>query len=213
MNRTPTRKGTASFFSGIRTHRLTPEELEQIADLCRRYAVQAVRISSAQQLVFLNPPDALLPALRRELHLSDPPALRRHRISLVQACGGRDNCRYGVGDSQTLGAAIERLSFAEPLPAKVKVGISGCRMCCCESWIRDVGLIAEQKGWKLLFGGNGAGRPRIGDVVAQGLSDREALALVEKCLTFYREHAKNKTRTARFMERVGIDALKQQVLG
>jgi NAD(P)H-nitrite reductase large subunit len=45
------------------------------------------------------------------------------------------------------------------------------------------------------------------------LFPEEALALVEKCLNFYRENAKFKTRSARFMERVGIDALKHRVLG
>ena len=79
--------------------------------------------------------------------------------------------------------------------------------------MRDVGLAAEKKGWRFTFGGNAAGRPRIGDLVADGLSDEEALNLVKKTLNYYLKTAKIKTRSARFMERIGIEKLKKAVLG
>ncbi|MHB8791108.1 MAG: nitrite reductase [Desulfobulbaceae bacterium] len=202
---------TFAILPGIRTSMLTPEDLERIAAICRRFNIPAVKATSAQRLALLGVPAAELARLRQELNILDTPH-HGHRVTSVQACPGRGLCRYATGDAHALGQAINNLEFAGPLPAKVKVGISGCRMCCCESWIRDVGLIAQQKGWKVLFGGNGAGRPRIGDVVAERLNDEEALALVEKCLNFYRENAKFKTRSARFMERTGIDALKHRVL-
>ena len=107
-----------------------------------------------------------------------------------------------------LGERIKAIELDGPLPYKVKVGISGCRFCCCESWMRDVGLTAEKKGWRFSFGGNAAGRPRIGDLVAEGLSDDEAVSLVTKTLNYYLREAKFKTRSARFMERFGIEALK-----
>ena len=74
-----------------------------------------------------------------------------------------------------------------------------------------MGLISQRNGWKLIFGGNGAGRPRIGDVVAEDLSNEEAVALVEKCLNLYIEKAKFKTRSARFMDRLGIDEVKKSL--
>ena len=130
----------------------------------------------------------------------------------VQACPGSTWCQYGQGDALTMGERLRAIELDGPLPYKVKVGISGCRFCCCESWIRDVGLTGEKKGWRFTFGGNGAGRPRIGDLVAEGLSDDEAVALITKTLNYYLREAKFKTRSARFMERFGIEALKQAVL-
>ncbi|MCI5119982.1 MAG: nitrite reductase, partial [Candidatus Electrothrix sp. AUS4] len=82
----------------------------------------------------------------------------------------------------------------------------------CESWMRDIGLTAEKKGWRLSFGGNAAGKPRIGDLIADGLSDDEALELVRKALNFYLFTATPKTRTARFVERFGIEEVKKNVL-
>jgi NAD(P)H-nitrite reductase large subunit len=44
------------------------------------------------------------------------------------------------------------------------------------------------------------------------LNDDQVVELTRKCLTFYQQNAKYKSRTARFMERVGIEALKNAVL-
>jgi NAD(P)H-nitrite reductase large subunit len=67
-------------------------------------------------------------------------------------------------------------------------------------------------GWTVIFGGNGGTRPRIGDVVARNLSGDEAIDLVERLLEYYRNHAKPRERTARFMERVGMETLKAELL-
>ncbi len=192
---------------------MTPEDLENIAAICRKFEVPVTKVTSAQRLAFLGLKPQLLDALKEELLIPDTLPHTRSRIHYVQACPGSKWCKYGTGDSLALGEQIEQIELAGPLPSKVKVGVSGCRRCCCESWVRDVGLVSQRNGWKLIFGGNGAGNPRIGDVVAEDLNDEEAVAFVEKCLNFYSMNAKFKTRSARFMERVGIDELKKALFG
>lgn len=64
----------------------------------------------------------------------------------------------------------------------------------------------------MVFGGNGGGNPRLGDIIAEALTDDQVVDLVQKCLTVYQQNAKYKSRTARFMERFGIDAFKEVVL-
>ena len=192
---------------------LTPEDLEQLAALARKYRIPQTKITGAQRIAFLGLEPEALEAVKEELQLSATPPYTRNRVHYVQACPGSTWCKFGVGDALSLGEKLEQLELEGPLPYKVKVGVSGCRMCCCESWVRDVGLTAERKGWRFTFGGNGAGRPRIGDVVAEELSEDEAVTLIVKALDFYRREARPKTRSARFMEQVGIEALKKAVLG
>jgi NAD(P)H-nitrite reductase large subunit len=204
---------TYAIMPGIKMGMLTPDDLEKIATICRKFDIPVTKVTGAQRLAFLGMEPEKLKALKEELGIPDTLPHTRNRIHYVQACPGNEWCKYGTGNSLSLGSEIEKLELDGPLPYKVKVGVSGCRMCCCESWIRDVGLVSEKNGWKLIFGGNGAGRPRIGDVVAEGLNDKEALALVKKCLNFYIKNAKFKTRSARFMERVGIDELKKGLFG
>ncbi|WP_319588902.1 nitrite reductase [uncultured Desulfobulbus sp.] len=192
---------------------LSPDELEQLAGLARKYDIPKTKITGAQRVAFLGMGPEALEALKAELQIPETPPHARSRVHYVQACPGSTWCRYGHQDALALGERIKAIELDGPLPAKVKVGISGCRFCCCESWMRDVGLAGESKGWRFSFGGNAAGRPRIGDLVAEGLSDDEAVTLVTKTLNYYLHTARFKSRSARFMERFGIEALKDAVLG
>ena len=196
---------------GISAGMLTLKDLERITELVRKHEIPMVKVTGAQRLYFLGLSPEKRSEVMQELELPDTMPHTRSRIHYVQACPGKTWCKYGTKDTQHMARAIAEMELDGPLPYKVKVGISGCRMCCCESWMRDVGLAAEKNGWRFTFGGNAAGRPRIGDLVADGLSDDEALALIKKTLNFYIKTAKFKTRSARFMERVGIDTLKKGI--
>ncbi len=192
---------------------VTAEDLEKIVAIAKKYDVPTMKITGAQRVAFLGMEPGQLSAMKKELNIPDKPPHARNRLHHVQTCPGSIWCKYGQQDSLALADRLRDLELKGPLPYKVKVGISGCRMCCCESWVRDVGLVGNKSGWRLIFGGNAAGKPRIGEIVSEKLSEDEAVALVEKCLNFYIENAKYKTRSARFMERFGIEELKKGVLG
>lgn len=192
---------------------LTPEDLEHLAALARKYKIPKTKITGGQRIAFLGMEEEAMASLREELNFAEYFPQSRNRVCCVQACPGKTWCKYGHQDALGLGERIKAIELDGPLPAKVKVGISGCRFCCCESWMRDVGLVGESKGWRFTFGGNAAGRPRIGDVVADQLSADEAVELVRKTLNYYLQEAKFKSRSARFMERLGLEKLKRAVLG
>ena len=85
-------------------------------------------------------------------------------------------------------------------------------MNCGESYVRDFGAFGKKAGWTVLAGGNSGGKPRIGDVIGEGLSDEDVMALAQKYFEFYGAHGKSKERTARFIERMGIEEFKEVVL-
>jgi NAD(P)H-nitrite reductase large subunit len=99
-----------------------------------------------------------------------------------------------------------------PLPWKFKMGVSGCANSCAESGIKDLGLIGTSKGWKLLVGGSSGVRPMVGRILAEHLSDEEALNLVEKVVHYYKDHAK-KQRLGEFIEEIGFENFKKDLLG
>jgi NAD(P)H-nitrite reductase large subunit len=192
---------------------LTPEILEALAKVSRKYNVSIIKITSGQRiaLVGLQPED--VEKAWDDLAMEVGPA-EGLCVHYVQACPGTVTCKFGQGNSLGLASKIEQgyVGKQDVIPAKTKIGISGCKLCCAESFLRDVGAVAEPGGWKILIGGNSGGRPRIADVIAANLTDDQALALIKKSLDYYTKNSKTRERMPRFIERIGIEEFKKGVL-
>ena len=185
---------------------VTPEDLERVAGVGRKYRVPMLKITSGQRIVLagLEPDDVqkVITDLGPRAKPESAPC-----VKFVQACLGTDMCRFGNQDSIALARAAEVQFRDQTFPAKIKIGVSGCPRCCGESHTRDIGIMGTNKGWTVLFGGNGGTRPRFGDIIARNLSAAEALDCTQRLAEFYRNNAQPRERTARFMERVGRDTL------
>jgi NAD(P)H-nitrite reductase large subunit len=190
---------------------VTPEVLEQIAQVVKKYEIPVVKITSGQRMALVGIKEEDVDPVWKDLGL-DVGRATELCVHYAQACPGTAVCRFGVQDSLGLGMELEELFAGMELPAKVKFGVSGCPICCGESYVRDVGVLGKKKGWTVIFGGNSGGRPRIGDVIAKDLTKEEVIDLVRRCLEYYAADGKKKERTARFMDRIGVDALKEAVL-
>lgn len=190
---------------------VSPEVLEAISSVVRKYKIPITKITSGQRLALIGIERDEIDTIWNELKMEVGPAIGLC-VHYVQACPGTEVCKFGVRDSLGMGATLEKLFVGMDLPAKVKIGVSGCPFCCAESYMRDIGLIGKKKGWVITFGGNSGGRPRIGDIIAEDIDDAAAVKLVQRCLEFYRDNVDKKLRTARFVEKTGIEAIKKGVL-
>lgn len=190
---------------------VSPEVLEAISSVVRKYKIPITKITSGQRLALIGIERDEVDTIWNELKMEVGPAIGLC-VHYVQACPGTEVCKFGVRDSLGMGAKLEKLFVGMDLPAKVKIGVSGCPFCCAESYMRDIGLIGKKKGWVITFGGNSGGRPRIGDVIAEDIDDTAAVKLVRRCLEFYRDNVDKKLRTARFVEKIGIEAIQKGVL-
>jgi NAD(P)H-nitrite reductase large subunit len=192
---------------------MTPEILEKLADVARKYKVRIIKITSGQRiaLVGIKPEDVA--NAWKDLAMEVGPA-EGLCVHYVQACPGTETCKFGQGDSLGLAAKIEKMYVGKEglIPAKTKFGISGCKLCCGESYLRDIGALAAPDGWTVVVGGNSGGRPRVGDVIAEKLSEEKALELIKKCIEYYSKNAKIRERMPRFIQRIGIEEFKKAVL-
>jgi NAD(P)H-nitrite reductase large subunit len=198
------KKQTYNVLPGTKMGILTTEYLEELTGIARKHNIPFFKITSAQRLAIVGHTPETAEQIWRELGQKNGPQ-KPVGIHYIQACPGLKWCKYGRQDSLALGEKIEKIFGNLSLPAKTKVGISGCPLNCCESYIRDIGVFGKKNGWSLVFGGNGGGCPRIADIVAEGLSDDEVISLLEKCLEFYRKNARKMERTGRLMRRIDID--------
>lgn len=199
---------TFNVLPGPKMGLITPAYLEEIAAVARKHGVPFLKITGAQRLAIAGHSPETAAKIWQELGQAEGPK-KPVGIHYIQACPGKAWCKYGRQDSLALGKKFEESLLALALPAKTKVGISGCQFNCCESYLRDLGVFGTTKGWSLVFGGNGGGSPRIGDVVGEGLSDAEVVALARRCLAYYQERARRLERTGRLMRRTALADLQQ----
>jgi NAD(P)H-nitrite reductase large subunit len=186
--------------------------LRKLADVAEKYHVQAVKITSAQRVALIGLRQEDLDQVWAELGLV-PGAAIGLCVRSVKICPGTDYCRIGMQDAVGVGLKLDGKYHGMELPFKFKMGVSGCPNNCSESSIKDIGLTGMQKGWRVLAGGYVSGlKPRLADVIATGLSDEEALSLVDKIIDWYRDQGKAKrlgrviddVGLARFMEELGL---------
>ncbi len=192
---------------------LSVEHLESIAAVVRKYNIPIIKITSGQRFALVGIKKEDVGNVWKDLGM-DPGKAAGSELCLhyVQACPGTAVCRFGVQDSIGLGNEVDKFFSEMELAAKVKIGVSGCPFCCGESFVRDIGVLGKKNGWTLIIGGSSARRPRIGDVIAENLSKEEVLNLIRRFLQYYSTHAKKKERTARFLDLLGVENIKEAIL-
>ncbi len=120
-------------------------------------------------------------------------------------------CRNGMVNSIALAEKIQDQLNDASLPGKIKIGLSACPRNCCSALLKDIGIYSNKNGLIMAVGGNGGTKPRIGDVVQKGLSENDALSLIDKFIALYAAQAHRKERTARFIERIGLAQIKKEL--
>jgi nitrite reductase (NADH) large subunit len=206
------RDGSFSVVPRIRGGVVSPDELRRIADAAEKYSVRMVKITGGQRIDLLGVRKEDLPAIWRDLGMPSGHAYAK-AIRTVKTCVGSEFCRFGLGDAIALGIEMERAWEGLHTPHKVKSGVSGCPRNCAEATVKDIGVVAVEGGWQVRVGGAAGGSVREGDILATVATPDEALRVASAFLQYYREHAEYRERTYDFIPRVGLEAIREQVLG
>jgi NAD(P)H-nitrite reductase large subunit len=120
------------------------EDLEAIVKVVKKYQIPVIKITSGQRFALVGMQKDDVDNIWNDLNM-DVGRATELCLHYVQACPGTAVCRYGVQDALGLGKDIEEFFSVMDLPAKVKIGISGCPFCCGESFVRDIGILGKAK--------------------------------------------------------------------
>ncbi len=189
-----------------------PETLRKLADVAEKYGCAAMKITSAARIALVGLKKEDVDNAWQDLGLA-PGAAVGVCVRSVKACPGTTFCRLGQQDSLGVGMQLDEKYHGMELPGKMKIGVSGCPNQCAETCIKDIALVGKKKGWTVMAGGSGAGKPRLADVVAEELDTDQALALVDKIVAFFKENAKKNERIGKMMDRVGVQEFCAAVCG
>lgn len=190
---------------------VTPDVLEALARVGRKFEIPVMKITSGQRIALVGLEEQQVDQVWEDLKMDIGPAVGLC-VHYVQACPGNEVCKFGLRDSLGFGLELEEMFVGREMPAKLKVGVSGCTMCCAESYVRDIGLIGKRKGWTMVVGGNASGKPRIADVLAEELTRAESIELINRFIDYYRTNSNKRSRSAMMVKKIGIDTIREAIL-
>ncbi len=189
---------------------VTPELLRKIADVSEKYNAKSLKITGAARIAIVGLKEADIDSAWEDLDL-DKGAAVGLCVRSIRTCPGTSFCKLGKQDSVGVAMKMDKKYHAYKLPGKFKMAVSGCKLSCSESWVRDIGLIGDRDGWILTIGGNVGSQPRIGKELVSGLDDEAALKAVDDVVTYYKENAKGSERLGKMIERVGLDPFQEAI--
>ncbi|MEJ2154130.1 MAG: NAD(P)/FAD-dependent oxidoreductase [Desulfobacteraceae bacterium] len=188
---------------------VTPELLERFAKTAKKYAVE-MKITSAARIAFFGVKEEDVDAIWSDLGTDQgyPVGLC---VRSIKVCPGKTFCRLAKQNSIRMGMNLDRKYHGMPMPSKMKMAVSGCKIQCGENCIKDISLYGTETGWSVMVGGMGGIKPRLAEILIENVSSQQAEKIVEDTMTYYRETGK-RARLGFILDKIGIQALREAVL-
>ncbi|MBO9679623.1 MAG: NAD(P)/FAD-dependent oxidoreductase [Acidovorax sp.] len=203
--------GTYSVIPRMWGGETTADELRRIADAVDKYKIPTVKVTGGQRIDLLGVKKEDLQAVWRDIGMPSGHAYAK-ALRTVKTCVGSEWCRMGTQDSTQLGKDLERAMWRMYAPHKVKFAVSGCPRNCAESGIKDVGIIGVDSGWEMHIAGNGGIKTEVAHFFTKLKTAEEVLEYTGAFMQLYRLEGWYLERTVHFVNRVGLDYVKQRIL-
>ena len=188
----------------------TAKDLRAIADVSDKYNVPEMKVTGGQRIDMFGIKKETLPLIWKDL--SDAGFVSGHAygkaMRTVKTCVGDTWCRMGTQDSTGLGVKLEELTWGSWMPHKFKLAVSGCPRNCAEATIKDIGVVCVDSGYELHVAGNGGIKVRVTDFLTKVTTEEEVIEWTGAYCQLYREDAIYLERTAPWVERVGLQKIK-----
>lgn len=186
-----------------------PARLRKIADMAEKYGAKFVKLTGSQRIAIIGirneDIDAAWAEFEDKAHAIGP------TVRSIKMCPGTRACKKAIQDSPALGFALDTAFYGRPMPSKFKMAVSGCPNCCSDSWMKDIGFFGTKSGFTAIVGGKGGRSPRIGRILAEGLSPDQAIELAGKIIVHNGQNGKDHERLCDFIERIGFEAFSKEM--
>lgn len=190
------------------------KELRAIADVADKFNIPTVKVTGGQRIDLLGVKKEDLPGVWADLNAAGMVSGHAYAKGLrtVKTCVGTEWCRFGTQDSTGLGIKLEKFTWGSWTPHKVKLGVSGCPRNCAEATIKDIGIICVESGYEFHIAGAAGLEVKQTILLCKLESEEEVLEYTGALMQLYREQAHYLDRIHKWLHRVGLDSVKQQIV-
>lgn len=186
------------------------EQLAVLSDLARKYGRGYMTFTARMNIEIPWVAQENLPAVQKAVEeVGLNVGGTGPRVRPIVACKGTV-CKNGLVDTQSLGRMLDERFFGRDLPAKFKIGITGCQNDCAKAEINDLGFVGRrssetkgERGYAAYFGGTFGKVHREGRQAGPLLSEEEAVALTGRVLDYMEKNALPKERLGMLINRLG----------
>ena len=192
----------------------TPDELRAIADAADKFDVPTVKVTGGQRIDLLGVKKKDLPEIWFDLNQAGLVSGHAYSKGLrtVKTCVGTDHCRFGTQDSTGLGVKLEKHLWGSWTPHKLKLGVSGCPRNCAEATCKDIGVVCVDSGYEISVAGAAGMEVKETELLCKVTTEEEAIEVISAMTQIYRENAKYLDRIFKWVDKVGLDWVKAQVV-
>lgn len=203
---------------GKRTYSITPhlpggfvtlDVMQKIIDVAKKYDA-VLKITSGQRILITNLKEEDIPAIWEDLGM-EPAVKSTNFIKNVEMCPA-GFCKREKFNTIGTGMKLSRKYTWMEMPCRTKIGVAGCRNACGSVYSKDIGVIADKTGFIVCAGGSGGYNPRVADVIVKDISEERALEIVDNIISYYKENAEAGEKLSFFIERIGLETFKSNVL-
>ncbi|MDF2613025.1 MAG: nitrite reductase [Clostridia bacterium] len=185
---------------------ITAEQLIKIGETVKKYN-GIIKITSGQRFLITNLKEEDLESIWNELDM-EPAVKEQNSVKNVEMCPA-GYCKRSKFNTISTGMKLARKYQWESMPCRTKIGVAGCRNACGSVYSKDIGVIADVTGFRVAAGGSSGFHPRESNLIAENLTEKQALMLVDKMIEVYREKAEPGEKLGDFIDRIGAQTFKK----
>ncbi|MDQ0272172.1 nitrite reductase [Cytobacillus purgationiresistens] len=123
-------------------------------------------------------------------------------------------CKGAEEEGMPVAIELNKRIAGKPVPFTVRPAYTGCPIGCGEPLVNDIGVMKVRNGYDLYIGGKAKGMDaQTGTLLMEQLIPEQLYEVVEKIIDIYAEHGKKREPFLKFINRIGLDNLKNQIAG
>ncbi|MFD1020202.1 nitrite reductase [Thalassobacillus hwangdonensis] len=188
--------------------KLTPKQLIVLGQYLDED--EEIELTTLQQLIVKVPEDDLEAAIKQ----FNKVGLSCYKVgNFVKSLRTCNFCKGEINEGMPVAKELNKRIAGQEVPFTLRPAYTGCPVGCGEPLINDIGVMKYKDTYELYLGGQSKGRnAKAGDLFMDGLEPEQLYEIVDEILEVYRNNGRKREKFSKFVDRYGMDKIKEEVL-